>query len=65
MAKLDKDDVFRGEPAVTKIIRDLEQVFPRANPTPLDSIAKIMYLAGQQSVVEYLVTNEGDDYVRK
>jgi len=36
------------------IINELDEYFPPFIPTPNDSIAKIMYLAGQRSVVEWL-----------
>ena len=55
MAKLEKDDVFKGEPVINQIIRDLEEVFPQRNPQPSDDISRIMYLAGQRSVDEYLI----------
>ena len=63
MAKLEKDDVFAGEPIINKIIADLEEVFPPANPKPTDTIAKVMYQAGQRSVVEYLLNKAGETYV--
>lgn len=37
------------------IISQLEQDFPPVNPSPDDSIEKIMYQAGQRSVIEWLI----------
>ena len=36
------------------IIEELNEIFPPVNPTPTESIAAIMYKAGQRSVVEWL-----------
>jgi len=63
MANLSVDDVFDGDSVLTKIVDELEDCFPPINPTPETPHAKIMYLAGQRSVVEYLLAklNEEDD----
>ncbi len=37
------------------IVKELETNFPPINPTPGESIDKIMYRSGQRSVVEWLV----------
>ena len=36
------------------ILTSLEETFPPVNPTPTDSLALVMYRAGQRSVVEYI-----------
>ena len=36
------------------ILSNLEETFPPVNPTPADSLALVMYRAGQLSVVEYI-----------
>jgi hypothetical protein len=54
--KLSVEDVFVGDRPLDKLLESLEEIFPLYIPTPEDSIAKIMYLAGQRSVVEYLKT---------
>ena len=36
------------------IVQELDDYFPPVNPTPTDSLASIMYKAGQRSVVEWL-----------
>ena len=33
----------------------LEETFPPTNPTPEDSMEKIMYRSGQRSVVEWVI----------
>ena len=33
----------------------LEETFPPINPTPEDSMEKIMYRSGQRSVVEWII----------
>lgn len=54
MAELSTQDVFVGDAPVQKLLEDLQATFPLYNPSPDDSISKIMYLAGQRSVVEYI-----------
>ena len=39
---------------LSTIINDLNETFPPTNPTPNDSHAKVMYQAGQRSVVEWI-----------
>jgi len=39
---------------LSTLINELEENFPPLNPTPNDSHASIMYLAGQRSVVEWI-----------
>jgi len=37
------------------MISQLEQIFPPTNPTPDDTMEKIMYRSGQRSVVEWII----------
>ena len=37
------------------LIHALEESFPPTNPTPDDSMEKIMYRSGQRSVVEWVI----------
>ena len=37
------------------LINQLEESFPPTNPTPEDSMEKIMYRSGQRSVVEFII----------
>ncbi len=37
------------------IVNELDTNFPPINPTPEDTIEKIMYRSGQRSVVEWLL----------
>ena len=37
------------------VLSEMEDRFPPINPSPEDSIEKIMYRSGQRSVVEWLV----------
>lgn len=54
MADLSPNDVFAGDSAIEKLVDKLDQAFPLYNPAPDDKIEKIMYLAGQRSVVEFI-----------
>ena len=38
------------------MLAKLEESFPPINPTPEDSMEKIMYRSGQRSVVEWITT---------
>ena len=42
------------------LIAQLQENFPPVNPSPNDSIAKIMYQSGQRSVVEFILTTLED-----
>ena len=53
-------DVFEGGAPITKLVEKLEQAFPLYNPAPDDKIEKIMYLAGQRSVVEFIRSSLDD-----
>ena len=37
------------------LIAELEATFPPTNPTPDDTMEKIMYRSGQRSVVEWII----------
>lgn len=37
------------------LTNQLEEIFPPINPTPEDTMEKIMYQAGQRSVVEWII----------
>ncbi len=37
----------------TAILKEMDENFPPVQPTPYDNIEKIMYQAGQRSVVEW------------
>lgn len=39
---------------LTKLVDELDQVFPAPQFGPTDAIEKIMYVSGQRSVVEYI-----------
>lgn len=55
MAELSQEDVFGGETFLTKLCDELDSMYPAKTPGPQDEIAKIMYRAGQRSVVEYIL----------
>lgn len=54
MAELDTKDVFDGDRIIAELLEKLEELYPLYNPNPTDCLAKIMYRAGQRSVVEYI-----------
>jgi hypothetical protein len=39
----------------TAMLAKLEETFPPTNPTPEDTMEKIMYRSGQRSVVEWVI----------
>ena len=55
MAELSQEDVFGGKTFLTKLCDELDAMYPAKTPGPQDDIAKIMYLSGQRSVVEYIL----------
>ena len=55
MADLSTEEVFGTAAPLTKLVDELEEMFPHRTPTPLDNLAKLMYEAGQRSVIEYIV----------
>jgi len=49
-----------GVPDAT-LIQEIEEFFPPVNPNPDDTLSKIMYKAGQRSVVEWLIERLKND----
>ena len=43
------------------VLSEMDERFPVVNPSPDDSIEKIMYRSGQRSVVEWLVNRLEDE----
>jgi len=39
----------------TAMLSKLDETFPPPNPTPEDTMEKIMYRSGQRSVVEWVI----------
>jgi predicted nucleotide-binding protein (sugar kinase/HSP70/actin superfamily) len=37
------------------MIQQMNEIFPPTNPTPEDTMEKIMYRSGQRSVVEWII----------
>jgi len=37
------------------MIQQLNEIFPPTNPTPDDTMEKVMYRSGQRSVVEWVI----------
>jgi hypothetical protein len=60
MAELNTKEVFDGDRIIAELLEQLEELYPLYNPNPSDSLAKIMYLAGQRSVVEYIYSLKED-----
>jgi hypothetical protein len=54
MAELESKDVFDGDRVIYELLEKLEELYPLYNPNPSDSLAKIMFLAGQRSIVDYI-----------
>ena len=54
MADLSTEEVFGTAAPLTKLVEQLEEMFPPRTPMPKDSHVKIMYEAGQRSVIEYI-----------
>ena len=42
-----------GQPDAS-LLQEINEIFPPVNPNPEDSLSKIMYKAGQRSVVEWI-----------
>ena len=55
MANLTENDVFGKEPALQRLVQELEELYPLTNPAPSDDHGMILYRAGQRSVVEYIL----------
>ena len=60
MVELDSKDLFDGDKIINELLEQLDELYPLYNPSPTDSLAKIMYLAGQRSVVEYIYSLKQD-----
>jgi hypothetical protein len=60
MAELNPRDVFDGDRIIAELLEQLEELYPLYNPNPSDPLAKIMYLAGQRSVVDYIYSLKED-----
>jgi hypothetical protein len=56
MANLTEQDVFGTEPALERLGKELEDLYPLVTPSPNDSIEQIMYRSGQRSVVDYILS---------
>ena len=41
-------------PTIESVLNELEEIHPPLNPTPDESMEKIMYRSGQRSVVEWI-----------
>ena len=54
MAELTESDVFGKEPALERLVDELNDMYPHLNPTPKDDDRLIMFRAGQRSVVDYI-----------
>tara|TARA_E500000305_G_C4004903_1_gene229338 strand:+ start:35 stop:220 length:186 start_codon:yes stop_codon:yes gene_type:complete len=54
MADLIIDDLTIGDRPISKLVEELDEMFPAKSPTPKDLLNTIMYEAGQRSVVEYI-----------
>ena len=49
-----------GVPDAT-LLNELEEFFPPVTPNPDDTLSKIMYKAGQRSVVEWITERLSDE----
>ena len=54
MAELNESDVFGTEPALERLVEELDAMYPHLNPSPKDEDRLIMFRAGQRSVVDYI-----------
>lgn len=61
MADLSVEEVFGGQDLFDKLIDELDAVYPQYLPQPDDTLAKIMYISGQRSVIEYLITKKKEN----
>ena len=43
------------------MIQQLNEIFPPTNPTPDDTMEKVMYRSGQRSVVEWVIKYMEDE----
>jgi len=42
------------------LLTELQEVFPPSDPIPTDTVSQIMYNAGQQSVIQWLIKRMED-----
>lgn len=47
---------------VENLVAELEDLFPLTNPSPDSEINKIMYQAGQRSVVDWIQSRINEDF---
>jgi len=45
----------------TYLLDELQEVFPPTTPIPTDTVSQIMYNAGQQSVIQWLIKRMEDE----
>ena len=43
------------------LLDELQEVFPPVTPIPTDTVSNIMYNAGQQSVIQWLIKRMEDE----
>tara|TARA_A100001037_G_scaffold150465_1_gene135900 strand:- start:1196 stop:1369 length:174 start_codon:yes stop_codon:yes gene_type:complete len=43
------------------LLDELREVFPPSDPIPTDTVSQIMYNAGQQSVIQWLIKRMEDE----
>jgi hypothetical protein len=43
------------------LLVELQEVFPPTTPIPTDTVSQIMYNAGQQSVIQWLIKRMEDE----
>jgi len=43
------------------LLVELQEVFPPSDPIPTDTVSQIMYSAGQQSVIQWLIKRMEDE----
>ena len=55
---LSPQDVFGGESFLDQLCTELDELYPKLNPTPTDDVRSIMYRAGQRSVVEFILSKK-------
>ena len=45
----------------TYLLDEIQEVFPPTTPIPTDTVSQIMYNAGQQSVIQWLIKRMEDE----
>ena len=43
------------------LLDELQEIFPPSDPIPTDTVSQIMYNAGQQSVIQWLIKRMEDE----